>query len=349
MNRTAARIALALALAAPARADVPHPTLSGIRPLGMGDAFVAVVDDRNALYYNPAGLAQLDRTRLSGLGVHGGVDNELLDVVEFIRDNEDAFSDFANVDAAFLDEVEKYDDKWVGADAAAYVDFTRPYLGLGVYSAGHGQIKVDRGVYEPRVFGKVIDDIVAVAGGAMDLGTADLRVGGALKAIWRRQFDRALTAREVADFDAQTITDRLSGTDPGFSMDLGVLWAPQASPFSAGFVVRDAAGTIGGESVGAAFDVGGAWRALDRVTVAADLKDVSGADGGFGSKINLGAEVRAPIVSFRAGFHQGYPALGLSLGFPVLSLDYAFYGRELGELPGAESQYLHAMEARLGF
>jgi len=44
----------------------------------------------------------------------------------------------------------------------------------------------------------------------------------------------------------------------------------------------------------------------------------------FGSKIRLGAEVRAPIVSFRAGFHQGYPALGLSLGFPVLSLDYAF-------------------------
>jgi hypothetical protein len=340
---------LAGAAAPPARADVPHPTLRGIRPLGMGDAFVAVVDDRNALYYNPAGLARLDRTRLSGLGLHGGVDNEFLGVVQFIRDNEEAFSDFENVDPAFLDEAAAYDDKWVGADAAAYVDFTRPYLGLGVYSAGSAQIKVDRGVYEPRVFANVIDDIVAVAAGAMDLGTADLRVGGAVKAIWRRQFDRALTAREVADFDAQTITDRLSGADPGFAMDLGVLWTPASSPFSAGLVLRDAAGTIGGESVGAAFDVGGAWRPREDITLAADLKDLSGPDTGFGSKINLGAEVRAPIVAFRAGFHQGYPALGLSLGFPVLSLDYAFYGRELGELPGAESQCLHAMEARLGF
>jgi hypothetical protein len=75
-------VALAGAAAPPARADVPHPTLQGIRPLGMGDAFVAVVDDRNALYYNPAGLARLDRTRLSGLGLHGGVDNEFLGVVQ---------------------------------------------------------------------------------------------------------------------------------------------------------------------------------------------------------------------------------------------------------------------------
>ncbi|MFK7872329.1 MAG: hypothetical protein AB8C84_04055 [Oligoflexales bacterium] len=31
----------------------------GLRPLGMGNAFVAVVDDYNALFYNPAGLARL--------------------------------------------------------------------------------------------------------------------------------------------------------------------------------------------------------------------------------------------------------------------------------------------------
>ena len=31
----------------------------GLRPLGMGNAFVSVVDDYNALFYNPAGLARL--------------------------------------------------------------------------------------------------------------------------------------------------------------------------------------------------------------------------------------------------------------------------------------------------
>ncbi len=31
----------------------------GPRPLAMGNAFIAVVDDYNALFYNPAGLARL--------------------------------------------------------------------------------------------------------------------------------------------------------------------------------------------------------------------------------------------------------------------------------------------------
>ncbi len=31
----------------------------GVRPLAMGNAFVAVADDHNALFYNPAGLARL--------------------------------------------------------------------------------------------------------------------------------------------------------------------------------------------------------------------------------------------------------------------------------------------------
>ncbi|MCK4392957.1 hypothetical protein KAX17_08635, partial [Candidatus Bipolaricaulota bacterium] len=39
----------------------------GARALAMGGAFVAVVDDTTAVIWNPAGLAQLDDTRLSGM------------------------------------------------------------------------------------------------------------------------------------------------------------------------------------------------------------------------------------------------------------------------------------------
>ena len=37
----------------------------GARALGMGGAFVAVADDANALYYNPAGLALIEGDRKS--------------------------------------------------------------------------------------------------------------------------------------------------------------------------------------------------------------------------------------------------------------------------------------------
>ena len=40
---------------------------TGARPMGMGGAFVAVVDDVTALHWNPAGLADLDSAQLFGM------------------------------------------------------------------------------------------------------------------------------------------------------------------------------------------------------------------------------------------------------------------------------------------
>ncbi len=40
---------------------------AGARPLGMGGAFVAIADDASATYWNPAGLAQLDRIEISSM------------------------------------------------------------------------------------------------------------------------------------------------------------------------------------------------------------------------------------------------------------------------------------------
>ncbi len=66
MRRTAiVACALLVALAAPARADFRHARM-GPRPRAMGSAFVAVADDANAVYWNPAGLAQLDRFEITG-------------------------------------------------------------------------------------------------------------------------------------------------------------------------------------------------------------------------------------------------------------------------------------------
>ncbi|MBI4054704.1 MAG: PorV/PorQ family protein [Elusimicrobia bacterium] len=40
---------------------------AGGRPAGMGEAFSAVADDANAIYYNPAGLAFLERAEVTGM------------------------------------------------------------------------------------------------------------------------------------------------------------------------------------------------------------------------------------------------------------------------------------------
>lgn len=64
-TRALITFALLLAFAAQARADFRHARM-GPRPRAMGSAFVAVVDDANAVYWNPAGMTLLDRFELTG-------------------------------------------------------------------------------------------------------------------------------------------------------------------------------------------------------------------------------------------------------------------------------------------
>ena len=47
---------------------------SGARPLGMGEAFVALADDVNALHFNPAGLVQIKRHEISVMYLDSLVD-----------------------------------------------------------------------------------------------------------------------------------------------------------------------------------------------------------------------------------------------------------------------------------
>ena len=73
-----------------------YPTLyRGPRPLAMGGAFTAVADDENALFYNPAGIAEISTLR-------AGIFNPLFEVsqdgMDFVNDAMD--TDFDNVDDA---------------------------------------------------------------------------------------------------------------------------------------------------------------------------------------------------------------------------------------------------------
>ena len=65
MNRMAASLALALALAGPPAQAAFEDLGAGARAPGLGNAFTALADDVYAVYYNPAGLAQLERPQFS--------------------------------------------------------------------------------------------------------------------------------------------------------------------------------------------------------------------------------------------------------------------------------------------
>ncbi len=69
-------LAATLLAAVPARGFFEKGGVTGVgaRPLGMGGAFTAISDDTSAIGWNPAGLGQLTRAELSGMGaaIHSG-------------------------------------------------------------------------------------------------------------------------------------------------------------------------------------------------------------------------------------------------------------------------------------
>ena len=58
-------IVLVASLSAAVRADFRHARM-GPRPRAMGSAFVAVADDANAVYWNPAGMTLIERFEVTG-------------------------------------------------------------------------------------------------------------------------------------------------------------------------------------------------------------------------------------------------------------------------------------------
>jgi hypothetical protein len=347
-------VCLACAALSPARA-LDNPRLDGIRPLGMGNAFLAVCDDRNALYTNPAGLSRIGGLGISGLGFLGGVDAEFLSLADFIRNNSDRLSGDTPVDNEFHESLAPYDDRWVSVDANAYTDVTMRGFGAGVFTTGSVSVRIDRGVYEPRVYAEVSDDLVAVVGAALPGKWHGFTAGATAKGIWRRNSSRALRATELADFDAAEIASELESSANGFGMDFGLLWNQPRSRVSAAAVLRDAVGVVGGEAIGASLDFGLAYRPLRGslgivrdIVLAADFRDAMRTEVAPGNRLDLGAELKIPFVSFRGGVHQGYPTAGIGVHAFIFSLDYAFAGRELGTHPGADGQYMHYLEMRIG-
>ena len=65
-----------------ARAGELKWTHYGIRPLAMGNAYVAVADDYNALFYNPAGLARIKSWHLEIFNPKFGVSSSTLNTVK---------------------------------------------------------------------------------------------------------------------------------------------------------------------------------------------------------------------------------------------------------------------------
>jgi len=65
----------------------------------------------------------------------------------------------------------------------------------------------------------------------------------------------------------------------------------------------------------------------------------------LGKKLHAGIELQLPIVSLRAGLHQGYYTYGAGIDLGIIRLEAASWGVEMGEYPGQDESRRYAAQA----
>ncbi|MEK7286484.1 MAG: hypothetical protein AAB035_04215 [Nitrospirota bacterium] len=327
-----------LSLSLPLGAEELPSLYRGVRPIGMGNAFTAVSDDADAIFYNPAGIPQ--KRSFSVL-------NPLFE----FSDGSIAFAkDLKALKGKSASEAADFFNGRIGAHyhLASHLSPTllRPPIQIRILTRASMDIEVRNPVF-PEVNANVYYDLGLVIGGAHDFGQG-LLGGSTIKYIRREGIVKKYTANDVVNENFDPLDDLEVASD--FAIDLGGLahlseWTKENSKISSwdptlGVAIQNitdldfekAGGMPMQVNVGAAIHP---MFGTIPTTIALDVKDVGrsvGADDNMGKRIDFGMEFlfQKWISSLRMGIHQGYVSAGMTVRLGFLQIDMATYTEELG-------------------
>lgn len=329
------------------------PTLyRGIRPLGMGGAFITLSDDENAMFYNPAGLNDING--FGGVGL-------LNPIVEVSQNSIDFYKDFKDIDTENEVEVSEFLKKQVGEPQHLRVA-ALPHLVIHNFAIGGlGQATMDlevRNPANPEVVADVKIDVGVLISGALGFFDRKLQVGVTGKYIQRDGILTTYTARRIAEEDFDPLDeDRQKEKD--FAFDLGVKYNPALFLKPTFAVVLQNITDLDFEELGKLpqqLNIGAAINpdfGFLKTTFAVQIDDVTKeveTDDDLYKRTHFGAEFRFPmIISLRAGLNQGYVTAGATVDLWIFAISYATYAEELGAFSGQRADRRHILQASLGF
>ncbi len=355
---------LALLVAAPsAMGEILRHPYPGVRALGMGNAFLALSNDSNALWYNPAGLARVKGyhvnvfdfsmgvdsadtlTRLGGALFQGDTNNLMRPDLQFFRFN--------------------YRPTLV-----------MPFFSMALFSHANAYIEMNNlDSLDAAVDLFAFNDIGLAAAFAVPLGPY-FSIGATTRLFQRTGVDTSLTALDlITELGVPSVNDVLPAVYQrvfelmGFGLGVGVDIGAMASvPLPAGYprwtfaaTMQDVGNTtfrtLSGTTpppvastvhFGTAleYQLGMSKRAFN---LAFDFRNAFD-NAPLIKKLNLGAELKMGFFSLRAGMSQGYPTGGFSLEFPPHTrLHLSTHAIELGSRLWERHQRQFLAQLVIGF
>ena len=307
--------------------------IRGVRPLGMGGAFVALSDDQNAFFYNPAGFTQRTGSLFTLFELPVSATNDSINFYNFYTDNKANLKNFDKLDSTkqsnLRSEIENTVSKHKTRLSAGFPNTNylssgaRPLAwGFGIFDEVDVSLQYKNTGFIPSlsVQGKV--DVIAATPFAhrfdsLPLGLpGKISFGANVKHILRGKIDETTSVIGLENISPQLQTGE------GTGLDVGTLYQP-IHQWNFGLQITDLGGTTikygalnavdpansrpaENSMIGSRWNIGTAYfpskiyywpgkylRTEDRIVLLADIRDI------------LSPDERVFSENFRKKFHVG--------------------------------------------
>ncbi|OGK08016.1 MAG: hypothetical protein A2W80_15660 [Candidatus Riflebacteria bacterium GWC2_50_8] len=335
------------------------------RTLGMGGTSVAIANDHQALFTNPAGLGLQQKSAYSVINAQGTQSEHYSKVNGRIKQLNDA-------DTA-ASRTSNYNNLMEIMGKTGYQAWTAMGYYLGGTGFGMAAYYNDSEMFavenpaNPVVKSEVYQD--TVLSGSIARGFNETQMlfkdrtigwwGATMKVATRKTTEQSYYARDFAALTPGALkdTDRSGAT---LDFDLGALWQLN-NPWqtSLGLFVGNVLSTDYSEEAGTLerqFAIGTSIKPLtgtpernEKLVLAADYWE-NGDDKTALTKLRLGMQVElAEGLHLLCGMRGGYPTAGFALSWYALRLQAATYGEELGQRPGEKEDRRYTASINLEF
>jgi hypothetical protein len=355
-----------------------HQNYQSIRAMGMGNAFTAMSDDENTLYFNPAGLAWLREGHinlsLANVAVSTGEDS-FIDLYSDIKDASDA--EGTNKEVKMAETIEKlYGKNFYARFSTLNFTWARKGWGIGLIPVDLTlNVAIHQQVGPSLVIDAMNDTTITYGRGWKFRKVKGLSIGGALKTVYREYFGFNQPAIELAQNSGDILDKDEAKEGLTLDADIGVLYKVpyhfyKIRPvFSA--VVRNLFDYGFSKSFNLISDKDGKPKKLERrfdlgskiafpeffrfkPSLVMDIRDMGHSNWTLRKGIHMGAELKWKgwyILNgaVRAGLNQGRPTFGASMKMLIFLLEYATFGREIGTKNLQKENRVHVVKLSMDF
>lgn len=331
---------------------------SNARAMALGGAYSALVEDEEALWYNPASIAK-----------NGGIFWTVADPKVGLTDPASALEIFSDLGTAgtFETALTQLGNEPIWIGASAKTSLIMPFFAAAYFYDVDVSMSSENPV-SPTLTTNYITDTGVAIGTGWTMGGI-LQLGFAAKHITRSGIRKTWGTQAIADiisgddspdtiFDSFTST---SGVGYGFDIGTNLIFPTMVSP-TISFVWKNVGNTkfragLGEETPPTDYQEMrvGASVLLDlplvHVVPVIEVRHLNEGNIQIGNKLHMGVELGLPIIDLRAGLYQGYTSYGLGINLGILQVEAASWGVELGGYPGQfeSRRYMVQATVRIGF